>query len=620
MNSSTPKRASAAQQVLRGMFEMRPGPEGRWLFSLRAAACMGAPILTGWLANDTAAGLMASIGGFTALYGSGRPYVSRAIKLAMIALAFALSVALGLLAAPMGWAVIVVVAAIAMIATWLSNALQIGPPGAYMFALACAAGTAMPAAHIGPLGAALLVFGGGAFAWLLHMAGALFSLHGPERGAVRTAGRAVIGYINAIGTDQENVSRYRAAYALHAAWTVLVNRQPTRISADSPIARLRALNRELHLRFAEAMGAASRNQSPPPELIDELRKLIEQVHRPEQPPVTAKDAIPLGHPSATAAMLEALQPGSNSMRVIVRVGVAALVAGAITSIFHFERAYWAVAATVLMLHQGFDWLRMLQRSLERLLGTWVGLLLTGAILVFHPQGVWLVLVVMACQFTVEMLVIRNYALAAVFITGGALTIAAGGHPVEDLGGYLWARGIDTLFGCFIALVVFRLIPPRATATYIPEQLIRALHAVAKVTSLLAQGVVTTPDARMSRRELQLASFALTHAYEDSLAAARSQRFAAEQLWPIIAAVERLAYRTISTCWALEQQGAAAPREAAAMFGADGAARVSQAIDEFIAAISNHAAVPPLSALPQVLETELVDLQRVLQAARISEQH
>lgn len=555
---------------------------------------------------------MASIGGFTALYGSGRPYVSRAIQLAVIAWAFAFSVGIGIWVAPVGWAVVIAVAAIAMVATWLSNALQIGPPGAYMFTLACAAGTAMPAAHIGPVGAALLVLGGGAFAWVIHMTGALISYRGPERSAVSSAGRAVIGYIGSIGTSEESAARYRAAFALHRAWTTLVNQQPSQVSAEGPVARLRALNREIHLRFAEAMGDASRHQSPRPQLVEDLRKFIGQVRDPQNVPALNGNAIPLGHPSAGAAILEALQPGANPMRVILRVGVAALLAGALTSVFHFERAYWAVAATVLMLHQGFDWLRTLQRSIERLLGTWIGLLLAGAILTIHPQGLWLALTIMALQFTIEMLVIRNYALAVVFITGAALSIATGGHPVEDVSGYLWARGIDTLAGCVLALIVFRLLPPRSTTRQIPEQLSRVLHAVAETTGHLAHGEVTTAEARTSRRELQLASFALNHAYEDSLAASRSQRSAAEEWWPVIAAGERLAYRTLSTCWALEQlDGAAARESASSMFVNDGAARVRNAIHGFVDTILKSTPLQALPALPHVLETELRDLGECL---------
>jgi uncharacterized membrane protein YccC len=225
---------------------------------------------------------------------------------------------------------------------------------------------------------------------------------------------------------------------------------------------------------------------------------------------------------------------------------------------------------------------------------------------------------MALQFTIEMLVMRNYALAVVFITGAALTIAAGGHPVEDPGSFLWARGIDTLVGCVLALIVFRLLPPLSTTRQIPEQLARVLRAVAETTSHLAHGEVTTTDARRSRRELQLASFALNHAYEDSLAASRAQRFAAEEWWPAIAAVERLAYRTLSTCWALEQLSGDAAREtAASMFVDDGVRRVRAAIDGFVAAILNRSPLPTLPALPHVLETELIDLHECLLRGALS---
>jgi hypothetical protein len=48
-----------------------------------------------------------------------------------------------------------------------------------------------------------------------------------------------------------------------------------------------------------------------------------------------------------------------------------------------------------------------------------------------------------------------------------------------------------------------------------------------------------------------------------------------------------------------------------MFVNDGATRVREAIDGFIAAILKGSELPTLPALPQVLETELVDLHECL---------
>src|SRR5690606_15720116 len=325
---SNPPATSSAHRMLRGMLQIQPPTPRRWLFALRAGICMGAPVIAGALAGDVPAGMMAGIRGFPALYGAGRPYLSRARHLEVIALAFALAVGLGLWAGASAWATVVMVALIAMLATWLGNALQIGPPGAYMFALACAAGTAMPAAHLTPVHAATLVFAGGAFAWLLHMAGALVAPRGPERTAVTDAGRDVIRYIEARGSPREDRARHQAAATLHRAWSVLVSQQPARVGADGTLGRLRALNRELHLRFAGAMGAADRSRPPSDAPVEDdiagIRQLVSRIDDPRGQPGAAADAVPLGHPGVFTALAEELRPGSNPRRVILRVGIAAL--------------------------------------------------------------------------------------------------------------------------------------------------------------------------------------------------------------------------------------------------------------------------------------------------------
>lgn len=111
------------------MVTVRPLARPRFVFAARSGLCMGVPVLAGWLAGDLSAGMMADTGGFTALYGRGRPYRSRAVELAVIALAFALVVGIGTAVSEVTWAVVPTVALIAMLSTWLGNALRIGPPG-----------------------------------------------------------------------------------------------------------------------------------------------------------------------------------------------------------------------------------------------------------------------------------------------------------------------------------------------------------------------------------------------------------------------------------------------------------------------------------------------------------
>ena len=197
----------------------------RWQFALRAAFCVAVPVLIGWAAGDTAAGMMATIGAFTSLYGSGRPYVNRAVHLGVVATSFSIVVALGNWASRLPWVGVLTVSLLAMAAVLVCNALSVGPPGAYMFVLACAAGIGVGAEHLTWWYIGLLVAAGGAFAWLVHMSGAVLNFRGPEKSAVGAAAEAVARYLDAIGSPDEESSRRQAAAALHQSWNVLVTFQ-----------------------------------------------------------------------------------------------------------------------------------------------------------------------------------------------------------------------------------------------------------------------------------------------------------------------------------------------------------------------------------------------------------
>jgi uncharacterized membrane protein YccC len=597
------------------MWRVRRGPPQRWRFALRAAISMGVPILVGWLAGDVAAGMMAATGGFTSLYGSGRPYLSRARELAVIAAAFALSVAIGLAAAQLGWLVVPVVALLAMLATWLGNAFQIGPPGAYMFLLACAAASGILTPATTPMEAGLLVLAGGGFAWCMHMLGALFEPRGPEKRAVVRAGDAVIAYVQALGTPRQDEARHEAAHTLHHTWKTLVTHQPADARPGGRLTGLRAVNRRMHLLFADAMAAAARGTTLPGSTVDDLRELQALARQTVRvrvlPPDAVPGLVPLGRPAATTVLREALSPGTMSRMVVLRVGVAALLAGWVGAQFQLERSYWAVATAVLMLHQGFHWHQTLVRSIERLIGTWVGLLLAAAILLLYPQGLWLVATVMLLQFVVEMLVLRNYALAVVFITCAALVLASGGHPVEAPGAYVLARGVDTAVGCLVALLVYRAMPSRAAAT-LPAELAGIVRGVQAVVPHLAGGAVGTLAARAARRDLQRGSFSLEDAYSSAVAASPAQRREAERQWPAVAAAQQLAYRSLSACWMLERLDAdAAIARAGELFGPGGGECLLAELQRLADAVAAGRVPPAPGPLPALLERELQNLQECL---------
>ena len=232
----------------------------RFPFAVRAGLCCAIPVLVGWFYGDIGSGLLATIGSFTALYGSTRPYRNRAIQLATIAVILAAVVAAGILIAPYTWLAIAMVALIAALATFACNTLRVGPPGAYMFALACASGTGMAASGADPLKSGLCVLGGGILSWLAHMVGVFFDRRGPERAAVQQAAQAVADFAQSVAAGDDNspgysAARHKAASALDNAWMTLVSWQPADGGKDETIRLLRSCTQRLHQIFASG-GAA----------------------------------------------------------------------------------------------------------------------------------------------------------------------------------------------------------------------------------------------------------------------------------------------------------------------------------------------------------------------------
>ena len=555
--SPIPPAPPSGSSPFRSAFIIREAHR-RWPIALRVALCALTTIFIGWAADDIQAGLLAAIGVFAASYGSRRPYLNRAIHLAVIAVCIAVAVALGVWASTVVWVAILTVSAIAVVATFVCNALSVEPPGAYLFVLVCASGAAMAGADVSPVRVGILVFAGGALAWLFHMVGALFQPRGPEKAAVAAAGMAVAEFVDAIGTASEEATQQRAAQALLESWSALVAHQRAPAKSDTTLIRLRALNREQHLIFADALNASAGNEAAGADLANRARRLAALAADPSQiesagveVPIDTS-ATPIGRPGPLPLLRAAAKPGSRSVLVAGRVGVAALLAGAVASAFGIDHVYWAISAAVLMLHGDLDWLRTVQKSFERLLGTWAGLVISGVILVAHPQGLWLALIAAILKFAVQMTTVRNYALAVVFVTPVAMMLAFAGQDI-DVMHVLLARGLDTAVGCASALVVFAATTRRMDSRRLPDAIARTLDDVGTAVQFLARGDLITPAARAARRDLHASAIALLPTYSATVGGSAGQRNAAEHLWPAVVATERLAYRTLATCWSAEQR-------------------------------------------------------------------
>ena len=576
---------------------------------------MGVPLAFGWVSGDLRAGMIASLGAFTSLYGGDRPYQNRATLLAIVALSFALVVCLGVYAQPSLLGSIAASVLVAMSATFLCNALNVGPPGAYMFALACAVGTALPTQHLTLWHIGLLVLGGGVFSWSVQMAGVLFRPRGPELDAVSAAAAAIAQFAQSIGTQREDYTRHAAALSLYEAWTKLVTLQSTWPRQSRTLNRLRAVNRELHRLFMQCITATERGAQL--ETVAERAASLVATFLSRGPTNIDFSDVPFGHYGIRESICESLTWNSTAVLASVRVGLASTLAGVLGAAFGLDRAYWMVAASVLVLHQGLDWTRTFQRSIERVIGTLLGLGFAGSILNLRLSGVYLVAILTVLQFIIEVVVVRSYAMAVVFITATALIMASGGYVVHDLGHLLWVRGLDTASGCVIGLGVHAFTAPRLVAVPVPHQILRTLAAIEGVLAVLMNGEVTSPSARRARRDLQHHAVALLRAFELGGGAAPKDREYAERAWPTVVATQRLAYRVLGTCWSLEEAGHESAHEmSAALFPNSSFDETTQLLTDIGVAIRDGRKPVISSQLPPFLKR---DLQTLADSVALQEQ-
>jgi uncharacterized membrane protein YccC len=320
------------------------------------------------------------------------------------------------------------------------------------------------------------------------------------------------------------------------------------------VARLRYLNSELSLLFADAFECASTDTAAKADAAAFARGVAHQAAAsPARGRSAPADRMLPDRPSLWAVLKRNLHPLSPSFVVVARVAVATVLAGTVGALLSLQHAYWAMAAAVVVLHQDSYHRRTIYRGLQRVLGTWLGVGLAAAVLAAHPDGlsiVALVAAMMVLNFLIEITVVRNYTVAVVFITAAALLTATGGRAGTDLASLLLARGLDNAVGCAVAVTVF-LLMPTAVAAWLPKVIADALDTVTTTIACVSTGTIVTPAARAARRDLQQCALRLHQSYDNAINGTPAQREAAGRVRPAMEATQQLVHRTIAECWRLE---------------------------------------------------------------------
>ncbi|WP_294912579.1 FUSC family protein [Tatumella sp. UBA2305] len=525
---------------------LSPVVRQRLPFAVRVGVCCGLPVMIGYFAGNIHLGLLATLGSFTALYGSDRPYINRGWYLAVVALLLAVVVMLGMLPGNSPWAAVMVVSAISTIATFVCNATRVGAPGAYMFALACASGTGISAVSSNPWQSGLWVLLGGGISWGVHMSGALFHRYKPEQTAVAGAANAVSQFAACRDVQRRIQLRLDASQKIDNAWMALLNRQSGKTRQTPCIQYLISLTQQLSPIIARAEMTAVADKTGDDVLAQQAKQIAQSATTASK--TCPQMDTPVVLPEAQSGLRfcqENLFLWSVPFQMALRVCLATLVAGAAGAWLGLNHAYWIMAAVVVVLNQPYGWPGTTRRAIYRVVGTLAGILLAWGVLSLHPEGLWIALAVGVLQFIIQIFVVVQYAIAAIFITTFSMLITLGGGGLQQLNELLGARALDTVIGCGVAIAVFMLMLPCTALYQVFAEMRATLMAAQRLAESLSQENHLTSSVLSRRISLRRRLLSLQQTADDDVDAAKLRHPKIEPLVKAVSVSKTLSWKLLA---------------------------------------------------------------------------
>lgn len=141
-------------------------------------------------------------------------------------------------------------------------------------------------------------------------------------------------------------------------------------------------------------------------------------------------------------------PFADSWEAII-MGVFMALALLLGFIMQIENPYW-IAVSCAAVMQGASLYHIWQRSFQRILGTCLGLVLCWGLLHSSQDLLVLSLYIIILQFIVELLVVRNYAVAVIFITPLAILLSeTAGNSIQTPDALIRLRFMETFIGSIL---------------------------------------------------------------------------------------------------------------------------------------------------------------------------
>lgn len=554
-----------------------------WKKATMIALSMGVPLLVGSLLGDLSLGMVTSIGALGIVYVNNEPYLQRALRLLLIVIGLMTAIGLGILAGGNVWLTAFTIGIVGMLAFFFCGAWQIPQPSGFFFVLVCAVSTSIPL----PASEAFLASGlagiGGSWAWLLGMAGVLIKPRGPEMEAVKNAYLEVAGFLASVGDPEADHKQHNAMFALRNAQEAVQAAEFRRAPQTGKTARLRKLiYRANALYLAGVELAVEANGQLSPELADKVRTLADAVVDPEKGetieiPAPAKRSparlrvkkelesaraiaknetafsdrtIRLERQSAKDILKSALNRRSIVVPIALRMGIAITAATFVAVLLGQDRPYW-VPLTCAAVLNGATPANIFHRTIQRAVGTSIGIFLGAALLSVQPNPYTLTIFIMVLQYFIQFAIIRNYGFGVTFITPLALLMAESGMSGQSGAELIEARLFDTLIGCVIGLVAGLVLWNRASSTRLPLALSELIYLEGEVLLRMFQ-----PADRMYknksgdtlvkiRRKLETALLNVRSVYDVASGEPQGRHRDLGRQWPAVVAAQRIGYLSVA---------------------------------------------------------------------------
>ncbi|MHB9998025.1 FUSC family protein [Bacillus spizizenii] len=565
MNKTAENNQRTMPSIVKDAFRIHAHPFP-WKKAIGSGIASGFPVLIGALAGHTDYGLTASIGGFVYLYAGGESYKKRALKLLLVSIGIALSFGLGTLLSDTVWMMAAVLALIGTAAMFIFSALGIQGPAPMFFVLAFLVSSGLPADPSQALFRAGLTFLGGIFAMSIALIGRLRNKHGPEEAVLQKTYHQLAACLSAVGTSGFHNAQHQTVLMLRTARQTVLGKGNRRkksqhderffrllekadniflaiihFSAETPDGEKAQIEKTLrqtgdmlgHARVSSAFQINENESEPSRKLFGEINEALHiALGRFDK----QLDGEPSRLPSSFYFLRNAFDWQSPVLIRSLKYGIVLFAADMFALTFGFARSYWIpLSAAAVML--GTTVVFTLHRAIQRSAGTVIGVGLAGAILFVKPGGVYIALCIAALQCLLEMLIVRNYALAVPFLTANALVITESMHGGADVGYFMIARLTDVAVGSVIGLLGTMLLWRRFSTKRLPE----LMRDVIRMEGLFMEKLLTGQKA--DEHKLRVSLVRLRDAYDKALGEFPNTH--ADALWPAISGAQHLGYYLLS---------------------------------------------------------------------------